>query len=114
MEDCVFCKIAEGRIPAKTVYEDESVLAFHDMAPKAPVHVLVIPKRHAENILAARALDDSSLAHLFRTVAEVAARLGLDKTGFRVISNCGADACQEVGHLHIHILGGKKLSPKID
>ena len=114
MEDCVFCKIAAGQIPAEKVYEDERVLAFHDISPQAPAHVLVIPKRHAGDILAARAFDDALLAHLFRTAADVAERLGLGKTGFRIASNCGPDACQSVPHLHLHILGGKQLSPEMD
>lgn len=111
MEDCIFCKIAGGQIPAEKVYEDDRVLAIFDIAPQAPVHVLVIPKRHAEDMLEARGFGDAELAHLFRTAAEVAARLGLDKTGFRIVSNCGGDACQSVPHLHIHVLGGKQLSP---
>ena len=111
---CIFCRIARGEIPAAKVYEDEHVLAFYDIAPQAPVHVLVIPKRHAGELLEARAFDDSLLAHLLRTAAEVAAQLGIDKSGFRVVTNCGPDARQSVQHLHLHILGGKQLSLEMD
>lgn len=113
MNDCVFCKIAAGEIPAQKVYEDDLVVAFHDLSPQAPVHVLVIPKAHADNLLAARSLDDDVLARLLRAAANVAESLGLDKTGFRIISNCGADACQSVQHLHIHLLGGTKMPAKM-
>lgn len=111
MEDCIFCRIAEGKIPPQKVYEDEHVLAFHDLNPQAPVHVLIIPKRHAANLLEARAFDDAMLSRLLRAAANVAEMMGVDKTGFRIVSNCGADACQSVFHLHIHLLGGEKMSP---
>lgn len=113
MENCIFCKIAAGEIPANKVYEDDLVVAFHDLSPQAPVHVLVIPKAHAANLLEARALEDAVLARLMRTAADVATTLGLDKTGFRIISNCGPDACQSVEHLHIHVLGGTQLPAKM-
>ena len=113
MEDCIFCKIARGEIPTRKVYEDERVLAFYDQSPQARVHVLIIPKAHADNLLAARAMDDGLLAHLLRTAAHVAALLGLDKTGFRIVSNCGADARQSIEHQHIHLLGGEKLSERM-
>ncbi len=110
MEECIFCKIARGEIPAKKVYEDERVIAFHDLAPQAPVHVLIIPKRHAANLLEAREMEDELLAHLMRTAASVAQQLGIAGSGFRIVSNCGADACQSVQHLHVHLLGGRQLS----
>ena len=113
MEDCVFCKIVAGDIPSKKVYEDDRVLAFYDLNPQAPVHVLVIPKAHAANLLDARALDDQTLAHLLRTCSDIAESLGLDKTGFRIVSNCGEDARQSVDHLHIHLLGGAQLSEQM-
>ena len=113
MEDCVFCKIAEGIIPSNKVYEDEVALAFRDLNPQAPQHILVIPKQHVANLLEAQQLDDGVLAHLLRVAAKVAEELGLDKSGFRIVSNCGADACQSVQHLHIHVLGGEKLSEKM-
>lgn len=110
MEDCVFCKIVGGEIPAKIVYEDDLVIAFEDISPQAPVHLVVIPKRHAENLLEAREMEDALLARLLRATADIAEKTGLSKTGFRIISNCGKDARQSVPHLHIHMLGGKKLS----
>ena len=113
MEDCVFCKIVEGKIPSNKVYEDEKAMAFRDLNPQAPEHILVTPKQHVANLLEARQMDDAILAHLLRVAADVAQKLGLDKTGFRIVSNCGDDACQSVQHLHIHVLGGEKLSEKM-
>ncbi len=110
MNDCLFCKIARGEIPSNKVYEDEAVLAFYDIAPQAEKHVLVIPKRHADQLdHAEQSMDDAELAHLLRTAAKVARQLGLDKTGYRLVANCGAHACQTVHHLHLHILGGSQL-----
>lgn len=113
MEDCIFCKIASGEIPARKVYEDDAVVAFHDIAPQAPVHIVVIPKQHAGNLVEARAMDDALLAHLLRTAADVAVQVGIGETGFRIISNCGKDARQSVEHLHIHVLGGVRLSERM-
>ena len=98
-----------GEIPTKTVYEDDLVIAFNDINPQAPVHIVVIPKRHAENLLEAMDFEDELLARMLRVVADIAMQTGLAETGFRVISNCGRDARQSVPHLHIHMLGGKKL-----
>lgn len=109
LEDCVFCKIVKGSIPATKVYEDEDVLAFEDLSPQAPVHVLVIPKQHAANLLEAAAMDDKILAALLRGAAKAAQAMGLEESGFRIISNCGPDARQSVEHLHIHVLGGEKM-----
>ena len=106
--DCIFCKIAEGQIPSNKVYEDETILAFHDIAPQAPVHVLVIPKVH---IASADAVDQTNLdavAHIFACIPKIAQAAGLSN-GYRVITNVGEDGCQTVKHLHFHILGGKKL-----
>ena len=113
MTDCLFCRIAAGEIPSKKVYEDEQVLAFYDIAPQAPVHVLIVPKEHFANLNEADDMSEALLAHLLRTASRVAKRLGLDKSGYRVVSNCGADACQSVQHLHIHLLGGAKLADKM-
>ena len=108
--DCLFCKIAAGQIPSTKVYEDEQVLAFRDIAPQAPVHVLVIPKKHISGWYDAKDEDDALLAHLMRVAAKVAELEGIVDSGFRVVSNCGEDAGQTVQHLHFHILGGKKLA----
>ncbi|MBQ7294021.1 MAG: histidine triad nucleotide-binding protein [Clostridia bacterium] len=106
--DCLFCKIIAGEIPSSKVYEDEYVFAFNDIAPQTPVHILVVPKEH---ICCADAIDaDNSVyvAKIFEAVPKIAAAAGL-KNGYRVITNCGEDACQSVKHLHFHIMGGRKL-----
>ena len=110
MNDCLFCKIAAGQIPSTKVYEDEQTLAFRDIAPQAPVHVLVIPKKHVSGWYDAKDEDDALLAHLMRVAANVAKMEGIVDSGFRVVSNCGADAQQTVRHLHLHVLGGKPMS----
>ena len=110
MENCLFCKIAAGEIPSSKVYEDEDVLAFRDIAPQAPVHVLVIPKKHVSGWLEAQDEEDAALAKLWRTAAAVAKMEGVADSGFRVVSNCGKDAQQSVAHLHLHVLGGRELS----
>ena len=109
MNDCLFCKIAAGEIPSTKVYEDEQALAFRDIAPQAPVHVLVIPKKHVSGWYDAKDEDDALLAHLMRVAANVARMEGVVDSGFRVVSNCGADAQQTVRHLHLHVLGGKAM-----
>ena len=110
MNDCLFCKIAAGEIPSTKVYEDEQVLAFRDIAPQAPVHVLVIPKKHMSGWYDAKDEDDQTLAHLMRAAATVAKMENIVESGFRVVSNCGADAQQTVKHLHLHVLGGKAMA----
>lgn len=113
MEDCIFCKIVKGEIPSEKVYEDDNVLAFKDINPAAPIHVLVIPKKHIENVLKIEDGDTEILANIFNGIKKVAKILGIEDDGFRVISNCGKDAGQEVMHLHFHMLAGGKLGPKI-
>lgn len=106
--DCLFCKIIDGAIPSNKVYEDEWCLAFHDINPQAPVHVLVIPKTH---IASADDVDENNskyIARVFEAIPKVAKLAGLTN-GYRVISNCGDDACQTVKHIHFHVMGGKKL-----
>lgn len=112
MNDCLFCKIAAGEIPSAKVYEDENVLAFRDIAPQAPVHILVIPKTHIASVGEITAGNAAAAAHCLEAVAKVAAQEKLD-SGFRVISNCGADAGQTVHHLHFHILAGKNMGEKL-
>lgn len=106
--DCVFCKIAQGEIPSRKLYEDETVLAFYDIAPQAPVHVLVIPKAHIESAAGVTSENSAVVAHCFEVIARLARELKLDD-GFRVVSNCGPAAGQTVPHLHFHILGGQTL-----
>ena len=109
MSDCLFCKIIAGSIPSTKVYEDETILAFRDIAPQAPTHVLVVPKVHMEDTNAVTAENSAVIAHIFEVIPQIAKAEGLDG-GYRVVSNCGADAGQTVHHLHFHILGGKTLS----
>ena len=109
MENCIFCKIAAGEIPSTKVYEDESILAFRDIAPQAPTHILVIPKAHIGSVAEITAENSSVVAHIFEVIAKVAAQEGLSE-GYRVVSNCGAHAGQTVHHLHFHILGGRQLA----
>ena len=109
MENCLFCKIIAGDIPSTKVYEDELVLAFRDIAPQAPAHILVIPKAHIGSVAEVTSENSSVVAHIFEVIAAIAKAEGLDN-GYRVVSNCGDDAGQTVHHLHFHILGGKKLA----
>ena len=105
---CIFCKIIEGEIPSKKVYEDDTILAFHDVNPQAPVHILVIPKAHIPSCDAITDDNASVVASIFSKIPEIAKAAGLTN-GYRVITNCGEDGCQSVHHLHFHLLGGKKL-----
>ncbi len=109
MENCLFCKIVKGDIPSTKVYEDEKVLAFRDIAPMAPTHILVIPKEHIGSVAEVNAENAAIVAHIFTVIPTIAAAEGL-ANGYRVVSNCGPDAGQTVHHLHFHILGGKQLS----
>lgn len=106
MADCVFCKIISGEIPSKRVYEDDKVIVINDLNPGAPVHVLVIPKEHTENILTA---SPDILVHVKKILPDLVKKLGLEEHGFRVVVNTGDWGGQSVPHLHFHILGGKKL-----
>ncbi|MGN0746931.1 MAG: histidine triad nucleotide-binding protein [Aristaeellaceae bacterium] len=109
MENCLFCKIIAGDIPSTKVYEDEMVYAFRDINPQAPTHVLVVPKTHVADVADTDPLDDAALAACIRACKRVAVQEGLTERGFRVVSNCGEDACQSVRHLHFHVLGGRKM-----
>lgn len=106
MTDCVFCKIVSGEIPSKWVYEDDQVIVINDLNPGAPVHVLVIPKEHTENILTA---SPEILVHVKKVLPEIVRKLGIAEKGFRVVVNTGVEGGQTVPHLHFHILGGKEL-----
>ncbi len=109
MSDCVFCKIAAGEIPCHEVYADQEVLAFRDLHPQAPVHVLVIPRRHIASLSDLTADDIELAGRLQLAASRVAASLDLAASGYRVVINCGRDACQTVPHLHLHVLGGRPL-----
>ena len=106
--DCIFCKIVKGDIPSNKVYEDETVLAFHDIAPQMPVHVIVIPKTHIASAAEVNVDNSAVIGHIFEVIPKIAKDLGLDN-GFRIINNCGKDGGQTVNHIHFHILGGKTL-----
>lgn len=109
MENCIFCKIAAGEIPSKIAYEDDIIMAFHDIEPQAPTHVVVIPKKHIASGMNDITKDNSAVvAHIFETIPKIAASLGLEG-GYRVVCNCGENAGQTVQHIHFHILGGKTL-----
>ena len=109
MEDCIFCKIIKGEIPSNKVYEDEKILAFYDINPIAKVHILVIPKKHIASLQEIKEEDKELLFHILMKINEITEKVGIDKTGFRVLSNVGEDGGQAVKHLHFHILGGEKL-----
>ena len=109
MSDCLFCKIIAGTIPSAKVYEDELCYAFRDIAPQAPTHILVVPKVHIDSVNGITAENSTVVAHIFEVIPAIARAEGLED-GYRVVSNCGANAGQTVFHLHFHILGGKALS----
>ena len=109
MDNCIFCKIIAGEIPSTKVYEDETILAFRDIAPQAPTHILVIPKAHIGSVAEINKDNSNVVAHIFTVIPQIAEKEGLTG-GYRVVSNCGADAGQTVHHLHFHILGGKTLN----
>ena len=108
--DCLFCKIIAGEIPGNVVYENDKVFCFRDINPQAPVHVLIVPKKHLDNILQCDAETAQALTDAIRVVAE---KEGVAESGFRVLSNCGRDGAQSVNHLHVHLLGGTQLAEKM-
>ena len=109
-DNCVFCKIAAKEIPAKAVYEDDSVIAFNDLEPQAPVHVLIIPKKHIESLLALTAADKDLLAHITcDVIPQLAKQLNVAEKGFRVVINTGTEGGQTVKHLHFHLIGGRSM-----
>ena len=110
MSDCLFCRIIAGEIPGSKVYEDDKVFAFRDINPQAPVHVLIVPKKHMANILEC---DGETAEALTEAIRKIAAQEGVSESGFRVISNCGRDGAQSVNHLHVHLLGGVALPERM-
>ena len=113
MSDCIFCKIVNKEVPTNFIYEDEEIVAFNDINPQAPIHILVIPKKHIKSLVELEKEDEILIGKIFGVINEIAKKEKIDKSGFRVIMNCGEDAGQEVKHLHFHILAGKKLGTKI-
>ena len=113
MEDCLFCKIIKGEIPSTKVYENEEILAFNDINPAAPIHILVIPKKHIISLAHMEKEDEAIVGRIYGVINKIAEEKGFKESGYRVIVNCGKDAGQEVMHLHFHILAGAKFGDKI-
>jgi histidine triad (HIT) family protein len=111
--DCLFCKIANHEISSKVVYEDHDLIAFHDINPKAPVHILVVPKKHIGSIALLKDEDILIIGKLITKASQLAKEQGISEKGFRLIFNTGADSGQEIDHIHLHLLGGKSLGPMI-
>jgi len=109
MNECLFCKIVAGQIPSDKVEETEALYAFNDIDPKAPVHVLIIPKKHIESALGLRQEDRALMGEMILLANKIAKEKGIDKSGFRIVTNIGADGGQAVFHLHFHLLGGRSL-----
>ena len=112
MDNCLFCKIIKGEIPSNKVYEDDEILAFKDINPQAPVHILVIPKKHISCAKDIKPEDEALIGKMFTVINKIATDFKLEN-GFRIVNNCGEDGGQEVMHLHFHILAGRKLGEKI-
>lgn len=109
MGECIFCKIINGEIPCSRVFEDDKILAFNDISPEAPTHVLIIPKEHISSV---NELNDNNIdviGHIFLKAKEIANKLGIDKEGYRIVTNCGKNGGQTVDHIHYHLMGGRKL-----
>ena len=113
MEDCIFCKIIKKEIPSTIIYEDDKVIAFNDVNPAAPIHILVVPKKHIETLLDVTDEDNELISYIYQVINKIAKEKGFANNGFRVIVNCGKDSGQEVMHIPFHVLGGKKLGDKI-
>ncbi len=109
MENCLFCRIRDGAIPAKIVHEDDRAFAFRDINPQAPTHVLVVPRKHIASLNDLTEADDALIGHLHRVAAQIAGAEGVRDAGYRVLFNCGAGAGQTVWHLHLHLLGGRPM-----
>jgi histidine triad (HIT) family protein len=113
MSECLFCKIARKEIPSAIVYEDDTVIAFKDIFPQAPVHLLIIPKAHCEGLADLTPETAAAAARILQVAGQIAAEQGVQASGWRLLSNCGVDGGQSVYHLHFHLLGGKPLGPKL-
>lgn len=110
MKDCIFCKIINKQIPSEIIYEDDEIIAFKDIEPVAPVHVLVVPKKHISSVMDLSDEDQALIGKIYSVIQKLAVELGIEKDGFRVVTNCGENAGQTVKHIHFHLLGGKKLA----
>ncbi|WP_456436883.1 histidine triad nucleotide-binding protein [Desulfurobacterium sp.] len=110
---CIFCKIVNREIPAKIVYEDEKVMAFHDINPQAPVHILIIPKEHIPTVNDLEENHKELIGHIFLVARKIAKEMGFDEKGYRILVNCNRDGGQEIYHIHFHLFAGKPLGPMI-
>lgn len=110
MNDCIFCKIVSGDIPSAKIYEDEQVIAFRDINPQAPAHILVVPKRHIPGVNDLATADEALVGHVYSVVAKLVQELGIAESGYRVVVNSGENGQQSVPHLHFHVLGGRLLA----
>ena len=113
MEDCIFCKIIKGEIPCNKDYEDDEIIAFYDINPATPIHILVIPKKHIPSLVELTEADEALIGKIYKTINKIAKEKEFIENGYRVIVNCGEDGGQEVRHLHFHLLAGKKLGDNI-
>ena len=109
MNDCIFCKIVNGDIPTEKIYEDDKVIAFNDIEPQAPVHILIIPKKHIQSINYIDEKNSDIISHIFLVIKKLVAEKKIESSGYRVVVNCGEQGGQTVGHLHYHLLGGRNL-----
>lgn len=110
MEDCLFCKIIAGQIPSEKVYEDEQMLAFRDIDPQAPQHIVIVPKRHIASANEITESNSGVIAHIFSVIPRITQQLGIDAGGYRIVNNCGKDGGQTVNHLHFHLMGGRAFT----
>ncbi|MCM0648828.1 histidine triad nucleotide-binding protein [Clostridium swellfunianum] len=110
MDNCIFCSIIQGKIPSQKVYEDDQIFAFKDINPEAPVHVLIIPKKHIASINELDEDNSQVIGHIYGAAKKIAKELGIAESGYRVVANCGSDAGQTVFHIHFHLLGGRSLN----
>jgi len=109
LSDCIFCKIIDGEIPGDMVYQDDRVVAINDIDPKAPVHILIMPKKHIPSLLEVEQEEQNILSHIMMVAARLAREKGISEKGFRVVNNCGEEGGQSVGHIHFHLLGGRYM-----
>lgn len=109
MSDCIFCKIVAKEIPAKIVYEDHLIIAFHDIAPQGPVHVVIIPKEHVKSMDCVSDIHKDLLGHILLSIKNIAKELGICENGYRIVNNCGEQGGQTVDHLHFHVIGGRQM-----
>jgi histidine triad (HIT) family protein len=107
--DCIFCKIVNGSIPSEKVYEDDLILAFKDINPAAPVHIVIVPKEHIASVMEIKNEHKNLIGHIYIKAQKIAIENGISETGFRIVNNCGQDGGQSVNHIHFHLLGGRSL-----